>query len=161
MAVTLDVGQSDNVHPADKQTVGARLALAARGLVYGQAVPYSGPAFRQATEELQPDGTTSLRVWFDHAEGLTNRGKPLSAFEIAGPDHRFVSALARVEGETVLVHAPAVEHPAFVRFGWMGFVSGQPLQRSRLARVHLQFRAESDTLAVRLTLFSGASVIDG
>ena len=122
MVVTLDVGQADNVHPPDKQTVGARLALAARGLVYGEHVPFSGPAFRGATSELQADSTSGLRVWFDHADGLTTRGKALSGFEVAGPDHRFVPAESQVEGETVLVHAASIKHPAFVRFGWTGYV---------------------------------------
>ena len=48
MAVSLDVGQADNVHPPDKQTVGARLALAARAVAYGEAVEFSGPLFLEA-----------------------------------------------------------------------------------------------------------------
>jgi sialate O-acetylesterase len=120
MAVTLDVGTPDNVHPPDKQTVGHRLALAARHLVYGEDVPYASPLFREATAELQPDGGTALRVWFDHAQGLTTHGGPSTAFEIAGKDHRFVPAQAKIEGETVLVSASAVPHPVYVRYGWMG-----------------------------------------
>jgi sialate O-acetylesterase len=122
MVVTLDVGQPDNVHPADKQTVGARLALAARGLVYGEPVVYSGPAFRQATPEFRPDGTSDLRIWFDHAESLSNHGAALNGFELAGLDHHFLPASARIEGQTVLVHSDTLPHPRFVRFGWMGVV---------------------------------------
>jgi sialate O-acetylesterase len=59
MAVTLDVGDRDNVHPADKQTVGHRLALAARALSYGEDVHHSGPLFRQATTE-----GVAMRVYF-------------------------------------------------------------------------------------------------
>ena len=55
MVVTADIGDPDNVHPADKQTVGARLALAARALAYGEKVEYSGPLFRQATPEADGD----------------------------------------------------------------------------------------------------------
>ncbi len=51
MAVTIDVGERDNIHPADKQTVGHRLALAARALTYGEHVEYSGPAYRQTSSE--------------------------------------------------------------------------------------------------------------
>ena len=121
MAVTLDVGLADNVHPPDKQTVGHRLALAARHMVYGEAdLPYASPLFRQATTELEPDGATALRVWFDHAQGLTARGAPIDAFEIAGADHHFVPAQARIDGQTVLVSASAVPHPVYVRYGWMG-----------------------------------------
>jgi sialate O-acetylesterase len=121
MAVTLDIGTPGNVHPPDKQTVGHRLALAARHIAYRETeLPYASPLFRQATSELEADGATALRVWFDHAQGLTTRGEPNDAFEIAGPDHHFVPAQARIDGETVIVSAPAVPHPVYVRYGWMG-----------------------------------------
>jgi sialate O-acetylesterase len=122
MAVSLDVGQADNVHPADKQTVGARLALAARGMVYGEAIPYTGPLYRQATGELLPDGTSALRVWFNHAEGLNFHDKPAGDFELAGEDRHFVPADARIDGETVVVSSRSLPHPAFVRYGWSSVV---------------------------------------
>ena len=123
MAVTLDIGSPDNVHPPDKQSVGHRLALAARHIVYHEDVPWSSPLFRQATTELQPDGSTAFRIWFDHAQGLTMHGAPLDAFELAGEDHHFVPAQARIDGETVIVSAPAIAHPAYVRYGWMSVVT--------------------------------------
>jgi sialate O-acetylesterase len=114
MVVTADIGDPDNVHPADKQTVGARLALAARALAYGESVEYSGPLFRQATPE--GDG---VRVWFDHAaSGLVAKGSALGGFEIAGDDGRFVAAAARIDGQTVLVGNPRVAEPKYVRYGW-------------------------------------------
>ncbi len=114
MAVTIDVGDPDNVHPADKQTVAARLALAARALAYGESVEYSGPLFRQAT----PDGD-AVRVWFDHAaHGLVARGAALQGFEIAGEDGHFVPATARIDGNTVVVSSAAVAAPKQVRYGW-------------------------------------------
>jgi len=122
MAVTLDIGDVNNVHPADKQTVGARLALAARHVVYGEPVVSTGPLYREATSELNPDGTFSLRVWFDDAEHLSSKGKPLTAFELAGPDRRFAPATARIDGDTVLVSSPQIPHPMYVRFGWAGVV---------------------------------------
>lgn len=123
MAVTLDIGSPDNVHPPDKQTVGDRLALAARHIAYGEDIPYASPLFRQGTAELQSDGTTAMRVWFDNADGLTARGKPVDAFEVAGADHHFVPAQARIEGTTVVVSASALPHPLYVRYGWMGVVT--------------------------------------
>jgi sialate O-acetylesterase len=123
MAVTLDIGTPDNVHPPDKQSVGHRLALAARHITYGEDVAFASPLFRQATAELQPDGATSLRVWFDHAQGLTAHDQPMDAFEVAGEDHHFVPAQARIDGETVIVSASAVPHPVYVRYGWMGVVT--------------------------------------
>lgn len=114
MAVTIDIGDPDNVHPADKQTVGARLALAARVLAYGENVEYSGPLFRQAT----PEGY-GVRVWFDHAaDGLTARSGDLQGFEIAGEDGRFRSAAARIDGKTVVVNSGQVPEPKYVRYGW-------------------------------------------
>ncbi len=113
MAVTLDVGEADNVHPADKQTVGARLALAARAVAYGEPVEWSGPLFREAV----PDGD-ALRVYFTHAAGLTAKNGPLHGFELAGADHRFHPATATVEGETVLVRADGLGTPESVRYAW-------------------------------------------
>jgi sialate O-acetylesterase len=112
MAVTLDVGDPGNVHPPDKQTVAARLALAARAMVYGEKIEFSGPLFREATVE-----GPAMRVWFDHSEGLTAKGA-LSAFEVAGSDRRFHPATARIDGSTVVISASAVEHPEFVRYAW-------------------------------------------
>lgn len=121
MAVTLDVGSADNVHPPDKQTVGHRLALAARHMVYGEDIAWASPLFREATPELQPNGTIAMRVWFDHAQGLAVKGAATStAFELAGPDHHFVPAQARIEGDTVLVWSSTLSNPTYVRYGWMG-----------------------------------------
>ena len=64
MAVTIDIGNPDNIHPTDKQDVGARLALAARAIAYKEPIEYSGPLFREA----KPTGN-SIQVWFDHAAG--------------------------------------------------------------------------------------------
>lgn len=122
MAVTLDVGAATNVHPPDKQTVGARLALAARAMVYGERVPYVSPLYRETIQQQQLDGTVALQVFFDNAERLTAHGQPLDAFEIAGEDHHFVRADARLDGETVVVRSGAVTHPVYVRYAWAGVV---------------------------------------
>jgi sialate O-acetylesterase len=114
MAVSIDVGDPDNVHPPDKQTVAARLALAARALAYGENVEYSGPLFRQATPEAD-----AVRVWFDHtAKGLVAKGDTLQGFEIAGDDGHFVPATARIDGNTVVASNSQVSAPKCVRYGW-------------------------------------------
>jgi sialate O-acetylesterase len=122
MAVTLDVGTPDNVHPPDKQTVGHRLALAARAIAYGETIEYSSPEFLQATTE-----PNAMRVWFTHAEGLTSRGQEVGGFELAGDDRKFMPATARIEkiGEkdTVLVSSPQIAFPRFVRYDWSGVVT--------------------------------------
>ena len=113
MAVTIDIGNPTNIHPTNKQDVGLRLALAARSVAYGEKLEYSGPAFRQATR----DGA-SMRVWFDHAEGMMAKGGSLKGFEIAGADHKFVAADASIDGTTVKVWSAAVGNPVFVRYAW-------------------------------------------
>lgn len=117
MAVSLDVGNPENVHPADKQTVAARLALAARGMVYGEHIAYTSPLFRQATS--QP---AAMRVWFSNAHGLNAHGSTLQGFELAGPDHHFVTATAKLEGDTVVVSAPLLTNPLYVRYAWSNVV---------------------------------------
>jgi sialate O-acetylesterase len=113
MAVTLDVGEAGNVHPPDKQTVAARMALAARGMVYGEKVEYQSPLFREAT--VVPGG---VRVWFDHAKGLRYKDSKLEGFELAGADHRFVPADATLDGETVVLKSSAIGKPRYVRYAF-------------------------------------------
>jgi sialate O-acetylesterase len=113
MTVTIDVGTPNDIHPPDKQTVGARLSLAARALAYGESIEYSGPSPRQAAAH---DG--EIVIWFDHARGLKSRTGPLRGFELAGPDRNFYSADARIDGQTVVLRAPEVAHPTSVRYAW-------------------------------------------
>jgi sialate O-acetylesterase len=114
MAVTIDIGDPDNVHPRDKQTVGSRLALAARVLAYRENVEYSGPLFRQAATDAG-----SIQAWFDHVDGgLVSRGGPPKDFEVAGADRRFVPGSAHIQGASIVVTSPDVKNPKYVRYGW-------------------------------------------
>lgn len=113
MAVTIDIGNPDDVHPTDKLDVGLRLARAARALSYGETIEYSGPIFRQATME-----GNVLRVWLDHAKGLMAKGGAVTGVEIAGADNKFVPATAKIDGATLVVSSPDVQEPKFVRYGW-------------------------------------------
>ena len=115
MAVTIDIGNEHNVHPADKQDVGERLALLARGIVYKEDLVASGPLFRYA----YPDGS-AMHVSFDNAGGLTSKG-PLKSFEVAGADGIFQPATANIEGDTVAVSSPAVAEPRYVRYSWANY----------------------------------------
>jgi sialate O-acetylesterase len=114
MAVTIDIGNPTNIHPADKQSVGHRLALAARATAYGENIEFSGPLFRKAGR----DGK-NMRVWFDHAQGLMTKGggAPLG-FEIAGADRKYRPAAARIDGNSIVVSSPDVNDPKYVRYGW-------------------------------------------
>ena len=113
MAVSIDIGNPDNVHPTDKATVGHRLALAAEAIAYGAKLEYSGPSFRQVTTE---EG--GLRVWFDHASGLMAKGGALTGFEVAGADGQFVPADARIDGSTLFLSSATVSKPIAARYGW-------------------------------------------
>jgi len=133
MAVTLDIGTKDNVHPPDKESVGARLALAARATVYGErGIEYSGPLFREATIETTAPRGSTMRVWFDHAEsGLTSEGAP-AGFEIAGADGKFVPATAKIDGSTVVVEAAGITKPKFVRYGWASWTDANLFNKDKL-----------------------------
>jgi len=114
MAVTIDIGNPDNVHPTDKQDVGLRLALAARVIAYGEKIEDSGPTLRKAVRE-----GAGLRVWFDHTTGgLVAKGGAVKGFEIAGADRKFAAADARIEGGSVVVSNMAVAAPVYVRYAY-------------------------------------------
>jgi sialate O-acetylesterase len=114
-AVTIDVGNPDNIHPTDKQTVGHRLALAARHVVYGQSLVYRGPTLASVAF----DGDLA-RLRFDNGgAALATRGNAsLSGFTVAGADRHFQPATARIDGQVIVVQANGVTAPSAVRYGW-------------------------------------------
>jgi sialate O-acetylesterase len=116
MIVTSDVGEPIGQHPMDKQTVGIRFARAARAIVYGEGLEYSGPLFRRVTTE-----PGRLRVWFDHAaSGLKAReGVSLRTFWVAGADRTFQPAKATIDGTTVVLTSDAVNAPVAARYAWL------------------------------------------
>lgn len=114
MVVTADVGDSADIHPANKRPVGERLALAARALVYKEAVVYSGPVY----SSMQVQGN-SIVLNFDHAQsGLLVKGDALTDFVISGDGKLFVPAKAVISGNTVIVSSDAVPSPVAARMGW-------------------------------------------
>jgi sialate O-acetylesterase len=113
MAVTIDIGNPDDIHPKNKQDVGLRLALAARAIAYGEHIEYSGPMFQRA----EPEGA-SMVVYFEHAGGLAAKGGPLEGFELAGEDGKYSAATATIERATVRVSSPSVAQPLYVRYAW-------------------------------------------
>jgi sialate O-acetylesterase len=133
MAVTTDlVDNLKDIHPKNKRDVGHRLALWALAKTYGrQGFVYSGPLFKSAAVEGR-----RLRLQFAHAAGLKSRdGGPLTDFEVAGDDGRFVPATATIDGETVLVSAAGVAAPQAASFAWRStatpnFVNGAGLPAS-------------------------------
>ena len=127
MAITIDVGDPNNVHPGDKLDVGKRLSLLARRDVYGEKIVASGPLFRDFTVEGD-----KIRVNFrETGSGLTPGQAPwraagveplptdrLIGFYIAGDDHKWCEAQAKIDGDSVVVSNSAVGKPVAVRYGW-------------------------------------------
>jgi sialate O-acetylesterase len=115
MVVTLDVGDPQNLHPANKQPVGERLSLAARHIAYGESCIWTGPVMNSAKEK-----SGAMIVSFrEIGSGLcTPRNETLRGFELKGIKGGYISAYARIEGDHVIVSSPSVTQPAGVRYGW-------------------------------------------
>lgn len=114
IAMAIDIGEANDIHPKNKLEVGRRLALSALAITYGKKVEWSGPWYKSM--EICEKG---IRLTFDHAKsGLVAKGGKLTGFAVAGPDKKFVWADAVIEGNTVLVSSPEVPKPIAVRYGW-------------------------------------------
>ncbi len=114
MAVTIDIGESYNIHPTNKQEVGRRLALAAQAIAYDDDLTCSGPVYDSMI--IEGDKT---RLRFKHVDdGLIAKGGPLKWFTIAGDNRRFLWADAKIDGDTVVVHSDAIKYPVAVRYAW-------------------------------------------
>jgi len=115
MAVIIDIGEADDIHPRNKQHVGRRLARWARAQVYGQKLVHSGPLYQAMSQE-----GSSIRLSFSHVGGglLARGGGELKGFAVAGPDSQFVWAKAEIDGEAVVVSSESVENPVAVRYAW-------------------------------------------
>jgi sialate O-acetylesterase len=114
MAVAIDIGEANDIHPKNKQEVGRRLALSALAQVYFQEMEFSGPLYSGMQVE---DG--KVRLSFTNSEGLKSRdGGPLKGFALAGEDKKFVWAEAAIEGDHVVVSSPSVKEPVAIRYAW-------------------------------------------
>lgn len=117
IAVITDVGEENDIHPTKKQPVGSRLALAARGVAYGEKIEFSGPMFKR----IRINGNQAI-ISFDHVgQGLEARNGALKGFAICGEDKKFVWGVAEIQGDTVVVSSPNVEKPVAVRYGWADY----------------------------------------
>jgi sialate O-acetylesterase len=114
LAVAIDIGEANDIHPRNKQDVGKRLALQALAKTYGQKIVASGPEFREAKTE-----GNAIRLSFDHVGGgLAAKGGSLRGFSIAGADKKFVWADAKIDGAAIVVSSPQVSAPVAVRYAW-------------------------------------------
>jgi sialate O-acetylesterase len=115
MAVAIDLGEWNDIHPDRKKPVGDRLALAAEKIAYGENIVYSGPIY----QSQQIDGNKIILSFSNVGSGLiTNDGEELSEFAIAGDDKKFVWAKATISGDKIIVSSDAVANPMYVRYAW-------------------------------------------
>ena len=125
MAVITDVGDKDDIHPSKKQPAGARLALLAREIAYGEKIVANGPEYK-AVKFKEYHGVKyqapEVILSFDNVgAGLEARGGELTGFAIAGEDRKFVWATAKIVGDKVVVNTMGIKKPAAVRYGWSDF----------------------------------------
>ncbi|GGF04684.1 9-O-acetylesterase [Flavobacterium limi] len=115
MAVTTDVGDINNIHPIDKQTVGHRLALIALAKTYNEdKLVYSGPIYDHMKIKKN-----KIQLFFNYAEsGFKKTNENLKEFEIAGDDKTYYPAVAKIDGKTIVVSSDKVKNPKSVRFAW-------------------------------------------
>jgi sialate O-acetylesterase len=115
MAVAIDLGEWNDIHPDRKKDVGDRLALAAEKIAYGENIVYSGPIYQSSTI----DGNKIIISFSNTGNGLiTNDDEELSEFAIAGDDKKFVWALAKIEGDKVIAWSDEIASPKYVRYAW-------------------------------------------
>jgi sialate O-acetylesterase len=122
MAVAIDLGEWNDIHPDNKKTVGERLALAAFKITYGENIVHSGPIYQSHAIE----GNKIIISFTNTGIGLiANDGEALSEFAIAGVDKKFIWAKAKIvqgnpsgEGDKIIVWSDAVTNPMYVRYAW-------------------------------------------
>ncbi|MDB5205513.1 MAG: hypothetical protein JWR72_588 [Flavisolibacter sp.] len=116
MAVAIDLGEWNDIHPDNKKDVGVRLALSAQHVAYSdEKVVHSGPLYRTATQ----DGNKIILSFSNTGSGLiTNDGEELSHFAIAGADKKFVWAAAKIDSNKIIVWNEAIANPMYVRYAW-------------------------------------------
>jgi len=117
LAVAIDTGDPDNIHPMDKKIVGERLALCALAQHYGEKISCAGPTF-----ESMEHFSGALKLRFDHTDGgLVVKGNKLEEFSIAGKDRVWHWADARIEGDAIVVSSSSVPEPAAARYAWQSY----------------------------------------
>lgn len=120
MAVTLDLGDSTNIHPSNKKDVGERLALIATSKTYGKGNEYSGPTLRSVKSHKN-----SITLTFDHADGgLILKDNAADHFMIAGEDKLFIKPNIIVRSNQLILSHPAINNPIAVRYGWKNYLKG-------------------------------------
>lgn len=129
MAVTMDLGEDNDLHPHGKQEIGRRLALAADHLVYGRDVEYTGPVPQQVTLVFCDERGCAVRLAMTHAEGLFadsyDKGAEIRDLELVDAAGGIWPCTAAIDGETLLVTAAGLhEVPASLRYAYHDIMHG-------------------------------------
>jgi sialate O-acetylesterase len=115
MAVTIDLGEWNDIHPLDKKDVGLRLSLAAQRLAYDdKKIIYSGPIY----QSMKIEGNKIVLNFSNIGDGLVAKGGDLKYFAIAGSDKKFVWAKAKIDGNKVIVWNDQIASPVAVSYAW-------------------------------------------
>ena len=115
MAVAIDLGEWNDIHPDNKKSVGERLALGAFHTAYGEKIVYCGPF----ADQLSTDGNKLIiRFTYTGSGLITSDGEAPAEIAIAGADKKFVWAKTRIEGETIIAWNDQVAQPLYVRYAW-------------------------------------------
>lgn len=125
MAVIHDLGEWNDIHPLNKKDVGYRLALAARSIAYEEkGLVFSGPTY----QSMQIKNNRCFIKFDTHGSVLVAKnGSPLKGFQVAGIDHKFYWADAKIDGDEVVVWSSAVKNPVAVRYAWANNPDGSNL----------------------------------
>ena len=115
MAVAIDLGEWNDIHPDNKKDVGERLALAALKLAFNENIVHSGPIYQTSAI----GGNKIIISFTNTGSGLiTNDGEEVGEFAVAGADKKFVWAKAKIEGDKIIVWNENVSSPMYVRYAW-------------------------------------------
>ena len=162
MAVTVDIGDSINIHPADKWDVGARLALVARKVAYGENIVYSGPVYHSMKINRNKIRLTFINCGTGLESGvppwtssgiIPKKSTELTGFAIAGSERKFVWAKAEIIGDEVVVYSERISNPVAVRFDWADNPKGNLYNKEGLPAS--PFRTDSWDCSVNNKLRAG------
>ncbi len=117
MAITIDIGNEDDIHPTQKKTVGVRLALLATSLVYDRDIIYSGPVY----DSYEIQGNQMIISFKYIGKGLVVANDSLNGFEICGMDGEYTKAIGKIYKDKVIVWNDNIKEPKDVRYAWKNY----------------------------------------
>jgi sialate O-acetylesterase len=150
LAVAIDVGEWNDIHPVNKQPVGERLALLARASVYGDDVVYQGPICVSAKRVIRGEsgavdaveGTVELN-FRSTGGGIVSSTQVLHGFEVCGENGVYAKAGAMiVDGARVLIVSPRVANPTGVRYAWAPLPTASLYNKEGLPAIPFRMKVE-------------------